>query len=807
MMFNKKSKLLALSALVLIGGLSLPITSSLIEPGVINFGVTTPSCEDYWTNSTYTSLYELTQKTSFSECTTWGTVASCYQNSSSGYCAYIQSRDKNGHVAGALLYSYSTTDELAAGTLVEITGTPAWRYGQLRFTSITPTVKTTSWYEAEASQMTTSDWLTSASNVDTTSPLWTNAIGYGARKTILKNVTIGTAGSAQTTVTFSDGTNKALLYYSDPISATKTAIKTALGNYTTADVTGYMHCYQNGATNIMELQMVSASDITSATTENISVSSVALSDTTLTMSTASPVSLTATISPSNATNQNVSWSSSDTSVATVSSGEITGLKAGTTTITVTTEDGNKTATCEVSVTSGSIAVTGVTLNQSALSMYVDDTANLTASISPSGASNKNVTWSTTNSAVATINNGTVTAVSSGTATITVTTSDGGFTASCDVSVSVSESLSEITLNSSSGFTYGSYDTNFGIDTIASYEYGFYRAGSYSGGLVTLYDDSNYHGYEYNNLQGALYNDTPINGIKKITVTYQSTGGLNVCYGVSKARGYSTTLASASSATTVTVNCSVASCYFSVETNGATAKITSIVIGYNSSLTTNTTTSDTANKRIAPTVYSGTLEDGVSSVTVPNSITITGNTYTVNSTKTYTYYSYDYCASNTGVISSAAMTDPVDISNYYIAFKAIPANFGGSGTSETCATVSNVNSIFGDDARKISEYTRTDGYAVSVPYTSASYYEFDVALLSAYTTSNRGTGRLVMWRTGWSCYSDGAPVATYTDDHYATFAEYLNYGSFGERFDAESSSLGFRTGRTMPTSGSTELTLA
>jgi hypothetical protein len=66
-----------------------------------------------------------------------------------------------------------------------------------------------------------------------------------------------------------------------------------------------------------------------------------------------------------------------------------------------------------------------------------------------------------------------------------------------------------------------------------------------------------------------------------------------------------------------------------------------------------------------------------------------------------------------------------------------------------------------------------------------YYEFDVALDGTYDKDERGVGRVVSWANGWDAEGyDGAPVSVYTDDHYATFQEYLNTGEFGERFDAE-----------------------
>lgn len=82
----------------------------------------------------------------------------------------------------------------------------------------------------------------------------------------------------------------------------------------------------------------------------------------------------------------------------------------------------------------SVAVEGVALNQNTMSLSEGDTATLEPVFTPSNATNKIVTWSSDNEGAATVDNGVVTAVAAGTATITVTTADGGYTATCTVNV-------------------------------------------------------------------------------------------------------------------------------------------------------------------------------------------------------------------------------------------------------------------------------------------------------------------------------------------------------------------------------------
>ena len=179
--------------------------------------------------------------------------------------------------------------------------------------------------------------------------------------------------------------------------------------------------------------------ITISAATSVSVTGVTLNKTSTELTVGQSETLTAAVEPSNATNKNVTWSSSAESVATVEDGKVTAVGAGEATITVTTEDGGFTDTCEVTVNAAPVPVTGVTLSQTQESLYSNRTPNtltLTATVAPDNATNKAVTWSTSNSTVATVDaNGLITAVAPGTAAITVTTTDGSFTATCTVTVS------------------------------------------------------------------------------------------------------------------------------------------------------------------------------------------------------------------------------------------------------------------------------------------------------------------------------------------------------------------------------------
>ncbi len=161
------------------------------------------------------------------------------------------------------------------------------------------------------------------------------------------------------------------------------------------------------------------------------------------------VTLVATLAPENATEKTVEWSSSDEKVATVKDGKVTAVAPGTATITVKTVDGSKTATCKVTVEKKGIPVNKVTLNKTTQTLEIGSEVTLVATVSPSNATNKKLTWSSSNSEVATVDqNGKVKAVKAGTSSITVTTEDGGKKATCAVTVN-NKAVSTITLNKSS----------------------------------------------------------------------------------------------------------------------------------------------------------------------------------------------------------------------------------------------------------------------------------------------------------------------------------------------------------------------
>lgn len=148
--------------------------------------------------------------------------------------------------------------------------------------------------------------------------------------------------------------------------------------------------------------------------------------------------LVATLLPENAKKVKLIWSSSDESIATVDeNGNIKTLKEGTVTITVRTEDGRYSESCTITVSTEVVAVEGVSISGGD-EVSVGSSIKLTATVTPENATNKNVTWSSSNTRIAKVDqNGNVTGVKAGKVTITVTTVEGGHKATHSVTVKAS----------------------------------------------------------------------------------------------------------------------------------------------------------------------------------------------------------------------------------------------------------------------------------------------------------------------------------------------------------------------------------
>ena len=222
-------------------------------------------------------------------------------------------------------------------------------------------------------------------------------------------------------------------FISDPSNLTKVDIE-KVGNRMCLPANSSYLKVANGTP--AELLMLNQADYEAYVKEHSTVNATAitLSQNSASLHVGETVTLTATVTPDNTTNKAVTWKSSNTSVATVENGKITAVALGEATITATTADGtNLSASCKVTVEP--TKVTSITLSQNTASLHVGETVTLTATVKPDDATDKTVTWKSSNEAVATVDNGKVTAVALGEATITATTADGtNLTATCAITV-------------------------------------------------------------------------------------------------------------------------------------------------------------------------------------------------------------------------------------------------------------------------------------------------------------------------------------------------------------------------------------
>ncbi|MBO4855922.1 MAG: hypothetical protein J5511_00920 [Bacilli bacterium] len=379
----------------------------------------------------------------------------------------------------------------------------------------------------------------------------------------------------------------------------------------------------------------------------------------------------------------------------------------------------------------------------------------------------------------------------GTQTVEVTYFEGDFVDYTTYTITVTENSGTLnTLTFNSAITSGSYSTgNYGSKSSNGISFVYYRTTSLSSGVANLLPATCDYGDPFG---GAISNTTPIKGIKSVTIKYSNTSKTGatagkLSYGATNTLDGSVAIPYSISENTVTLNLTGTINFIKIESGNTKLALNEFTVNYTNSGSASYTqvSAYTNNYRINPTQYTGTLVAGSTSVTVPVSVSYSGNTYTVLQTKTYTYYTTDYVANHPEVKDDAAMIDAADVANYWTIFGEAPANYALKGST------SQVNSIFGSDARCVQEFNGVDypnGYARSLPdVIDTTYYELDLNVDGNYSTSSRGVGRIVGWKYGFnnSAYGNGSyRVCHFTDDHYATFQEFNNLGQFLSKFDAQ-----------------------
>ena len=200
----------------------------------------------------------------------------------------------------------------------------------------------------------------------------------------------------------------------------------------------------------------------------VAVTGVSLSQTAMSIEIGQSIQLTATISPSNASDNTVSWSSSAPAIATVSGGSVTAIAIGNALITASA--GGKKDICRVTVTEKQVPVTSVALDQTVVTILAGETLQLHATVLPGHVTHAEVTWNTDNSGVAIVDTGgQVTGISEGTALITAEA--GGKTAQCRITVEAAEpSAYEIWYTSTDGLALpGVSESNVNIASLRCVE--------------------------------------------------------------------------------------------------------------------------------------------------------------------------------------------------------------------------------------------------------------------------------------------------------------------------------------------------
>lgn len=262
------------------------------------------------------------------------------------------------------------------------------------------------------------------------------------------------------TANMSVGTNETLTAVASPTYAYKAkeewissdeTIATVAGGVVTPKLPGTVEItYKFYGVDSLKAEKIVSDKCVVTVTQPVTL--VEISQFSLNLFVGNEATLTATVKPENASNKTVSWTSSNANVAAVVDGKVTAKAVGDAVITVTTQDGNKTATCQVKVAAAPINVSAVALDP--VSIVVGNSSALAIKYTPTDANTqKSFAWTSSDKTVATVDqNGKVSALKAGKTTITVTvTTDNTadpktFTATCEVTVTAAPLPAKTSVN-------------------------------------------------------------------------------------------------------------------------------------------------------------------------------------------------------------------------------------------------------------------------------------------------------------------------------------------------------------------------
>ena len=207
--------------------------------------------------------------------------------------------------------------------------------------------------------------------------------------------------------------------------------------------------------------------------EEIALQSISFNENDLSLSLNAPYTLKYTLNPTNTTQRGLTWSVSPSNIATISNGVITGTTEGSCVVTATsTVNSSISSTCNITFVNTAISANGVSIDKSKATIKVGESVDLNATLIPSNATNQTVTWSADNSNVAlTLNSTTVTVmgVNEGSSIVTVTTEDGGHTATSTITVQAQSSGGDTTLPDNYTELKSNFDPN-GSSFVESMEF-------------------------------------------------------------------------------------------------------------------------------------------------------------------------------------------------------------------------------------------------------------------------------------------------------------------------------------------------